>query len=155
MSWRSPVAPHSSTSWPPAAAYARIAVSTERQCLRSDGDSTHSVRRVHAASRETPEAMALGTLAPPAMDKFVIEGGVPLSGTVLPAGNKNGALPILAASILTEEEVVIRNVPRIRDVQTMLELLEHLGVDVTWQGPNEVSLCAKDVNPSGEVDPVL
>jgi UDP-N-acetylglucosamine 1-carboxyvinyltransferase len=86
------------------------------------------------------------------MEKFVIEGGVPLSGTVLPAGNKNGALPILAASILTEEEVVIRNVPRIRDVETMLELLERLGVAVAWLGPNEVSLCAKDLDRSGEVD---
>jgi len=85
----------------------------------------------------------------------VIEGGVPLSGTVVPAGNKNGALPILAASILTEEPVVVRNVPRIRDVETMLELLEHLGVTVDWRGPNEVALCAKDIETSGEVDPVL
>ena len=57
------------------------------------------------------------------MEKFVIEGGVPLSGTVVPAGNKNGALPILAAALLTEEEVVVRNVPRIRDVEAMLALL--------------------------------
>ena len=85
----------------------------------------------------------------------MIEGGVPLSGTVVPAGNKNGALPILAASILTEDEVVVGNVPRIRDVETMLELLAHLGVTVEWRGPNEVALCAKDLDPSGEVDPVL
>src|SRR5688572_18063546 len=130
MSWSSPVAPHSSTSWPAAAAYARIAVSTERQCRRSDGDSTHCVSRSQAASREIPAAMSRSTLAPPAMEKFVIEGGVPLSGTVVPAGNKNGALPILAASILTEDEVVVGNVPHIRDVQTMLDLLEHLGVSV-------------------------
>ena len=50
------------------------------------------------------------------MEKFVIDGGVPLSGTVVPAGNKNAALPILAASALTADEVVVRNVPRIRDV---------------------------------------
>ena len=62
------------------------------------------------------------------MEKFVIEGGYPLSGTVRPAGNKNAALPILAASLLTEEEVVISNVPRIRDVESMLALLEDLGV---------------------------
>src|SRR5271156_3999615 len=49
------------------------------------------------------------------MEKFVIEGGVPLSGTMIPAGNKNGALPILASSVLTEDEVIVRNVPRIRD----------------------------------------
>jgi len=64
------------------------------------------------------------------MDKFLIEGGFPLSGTVVPAGNKNAALPALAASLLTEDEVVLRNIPRIRDVEAMLELLEHLGVDV-------------------------
>ena len=54
------------------------------------------------------------------MEKFVIEGGVPLSGTMVPAGNKNGALPILAASVLTADEVIVRNVPRIRDVEAML-----------------------------------
>jgi UDP-N-acetylglucosamine 1-carboxyvinyltransferase len=89
------------------------------------------------------------------MEKFVIEGGVPLSGTVTPAGNKNGALPILAASLLTEEQVVVRNVPRIRDVQTMLDLIEHLGASVEWRGPNEVAIQAKDIDDSGEVDPVL
>ena len=54
---------------------------------------------------------------PHLMEKFVIDGGVPLRGTVTPAGNKNGALPILAASVLTTDEVVVRNVPRIRDVE--------------------------------------
>src|SRR3954452_2661940 len=116
------------------------------QCRRREADSTHSVSRVQAPSRETGEAMVLATLAPPVMDKFVIEGGVPLSGTVTPAGNKNGALPILAASLLTEEEVVVRNVPRIRDVQTMLDLIEHLGARVDWRGPNEVAICAADID---------
>ena len=86
------------------------------------------------------------------MEKFVIQGGVPLSGTVVPAGNKNGALPILAASVLTEEEVVLRNVPRIRDVQTMLDILEQLGVTVEWRGQNEVALCAADIDTSGEIN---
>jgi UDP-N-acetylglucosamine 1-carboxyvinyltransferase len=86
------------------------------------------------------------------MQKFVIDGGVPLSGTLTPAGNKNGALPILAACVLTEEEVVVRNVPRIRDVETMLEILELLGVSVTWRGEHEVALCAADVDDSGEID---
>jgi UDP-N-acetylglucosamine 1-carboxyvinyltransferase len=80
------------------------------------------------------------------MEKFVIEGGVPLSGTMVPAGNKNGALPILAASVLTEDEVVVRNVPRIRDVQAMIEILVAIGVHVSWRGPNEVALCAADVH---------
>jgi UDP-N-acetylglucosamine 1-carboxyvinyltransferase len=79
---------------------------------------------------------------PQLMEKFVIEGGVPLSGTMVPAGNKNGALPILASSLLTEDEVIVRNVPRIRDVEAMLNILRSVGVAVSWLGPNEVSLCA-------------
>ena len=80
------------------------------------------------------------------MEKFVIEGGVPLSGTLVPAGNKNGALPILACAVLTEEEVVVRNVPHIRDVEAMLNILRAIGVDVSWRGSNEVSLCAAAVD---------
>jgi UDP-N-acetylglucosamine 1-carboxyvinyltransferase len=80
------------------------------------------------------------------MEKFVIEGGVPLSGTMVPAGNKNGALPILASSVLTEDEVIVRNVPRIRDVEAMLQILDAIGVQVAWRGPNEVSLCAANVD---------
>ena len=79
------------------------------------------------------------------MDKFVIEGGYPLSGTVVPAGNKNAALPILAASLLTEEEIVVGNVPRIRDVNSMLALLEDLGVSVTWRDEHEVALRASSI----------
>jgi UDP-N-acetylglucosamine 1-carboxyvinyltransferase len=81
------------------------------------------------------------------MEKFLIHGGAPLSGTVVPAGNKNGALPILAASVLTEDEVVVRNVPRIKDVEAMLGLLDHLGVRVAWTAENEVTLCAADLSP--------
>ena len=80
------------------------------------------------------------------MEKFVIEGGVPLAGTMRPAGNKNGALPILASAILTEDEVVVANVPRIRDVDAMLSILEAIGVQVSWRGPNEVALCAANVH---------
>src|SRR5436305_8142173 len=79
------------------------------------------------------------------MEKFLIEGGVPLSGTMVPAGNKNGALPILASAVLTDEEIQVRNVPRIRDVEAMLNILRSLGVDVNWRGPNELSLCAAGV----------
>src|SRR3712207_9001011 len=68
--------------------------------------------------------MAFGTLAPArTMENFVSKGGVPLSGTIVPAGNKNAALPALAACLLTEEDVVLRNIPRIRDVEAMLGLL--------------------------------
>jgi len=79
-----------------------------------------------------------------AMQSFVIEGGRPLSGTVRASGNKNGALPILAASLLASEEVRLSNVPRIRDVETMVELLADLGADAEWTGPNEVR-----VDPTG------
>ncbi len=80
------------------------------------------------------------------MEKFVIEGGVPLSGTIVPAGNKNGALPILAACLLTDDEVILRNVPRISDVEAMLLLLESLGATVRWLGAGEVSIDASTVD---------
>src|SRR3954453_15273604 len=126
-----------------------MAISTQRQWRRRDGDCTHSVSRDQASSREVCSDMAVTLaerLAPslpqarPLMEKFVIEGGAPLSGTVVPAGNKNGPLPILAASVLTTDEVVVRNVPRIRDVEAMLDILRGLGVRVTWQGDHEVAL---------------
>jgi UDP-N-acetylglucosamine 1-carboxyvinyltransferase len=88
------------------------------------------------------------------MEKFIIQGGVPLSGEIVPAGNKNAALPILAACLLTDEELVIGNVPNIRDVQSMLGLLERLGVKVEWTGDNEVKLQADSVG-STEVDEEL
>jgi UDP-N-acetylglucosamine 1-carboxyvinyltransferase len=88
------------------------------------------------------------------VQKFVIEGGRPLSGTVVPAGNKNGALPALAASLLTDQEVVVRNVPRIGDVETMLALLERLGVRVEWREDHVVALQADKLTGS-EVDRVL
>jgi UDP-N-acetylglucosamine 1-carboxyvinyltransferase len=86
-------------------------------------------------------------------ESFVIEGGYPLSGRVRAAGNKNGVLPILAACLLTEEAVELTNVPRIRDVDTMLALLDHLGADVEWIGQNEVRVQAKDISP--EIDAQL
>jgi len=81
-----------------------------------------------------------------AAEAFVIEGGRPLHGRIQAAGNKNGALPILAASLLTSEPVVLRNVPRIADVETMLELLNDVGAEVEWTGPNEVQAHAADVS---------
>jgi UDP-N-acetylglucosamine 1-carboxyvinyltransferase len=88
------------------------------------------------------------------MEKFVIQGGAPLSGTVIPAGNKNGALAIIAASVLTDDELTLANVPRIRDVDAMLEILGGLGVRVHWGGEHQLTLCAKDIDASA-VDPVL
>jgi UDP-N-acetylglucosamine 1-carboxyvinyltransferase len=88
------------------------------------------------------------------MEKFVIEGGLPLSCTMVPAGNKNAALPILAASVLTEDEVIVANVPRIRDVEAMLRILAAIGVQVSWRGANELSLCASAVHDV-EIEPEL
>src|SRR5437868_6473447 len=150
-------------------------------CLRSEDEDTHSARRSQASWRETPFCMGV-TLAqlsespprpafrpskrpeqgrgpraslPGEMEKFVIEGGTPLAGTVVPAGNKNAALPILAACLLTEDEVVLRNVPRIRDVEAMTLLLEGLGARVEWLGPGEVSVDASTVDENAEVDAEL
>src|SRR6266705_6617732 len=71
---------------------------------------------------------------------FRVTGGRALKGTIRPAGNKNAALPILAATLLADGPCLIDNVPHIRDVETMLGLLEHLGATVTWEGPNTVTV---------------
>jgi UDP-N-acetylglucosamine 1-carboxyvinyltransferase len=93
-------------------------------------------------------------LAETVMESFVIEGGRPLSGRVRAAGNKNGALPILAACALTAEPVTLTNLPRIRDVETMVELLADLGADVEWAGRNELSVHAGELRKT-ELDEVL
>ncbi|MBO0767742.1 MAG: UDP-N-acetylglucosamine 1-carboxyvinyltransferase [Solirubrobacterales bacterium] len=79
------------------------------------------------------------------MEKFVIDGGVPLSGTLTAAGNKNGALPIIAACLLTDERVVLRNIPPISDVKDMLELLVGLGANVEWLARDAVAIDCSDV----------
>src|SRR6059058_3425922 len=121
------------------------------QWRRRDSEATHSRRRSCASSREIVRGMLVTVAAPP-MEKFVIEGGVPLSGSVTPAGNKNAALPILAACLLTADEVVVSNIPLIEDVRTMIALLERLGVSVEWRTDHEVALCAADVTADAEVD---
>ncbi len=75
----------------------------------------------------------------------MIEGGRPLSGRVQIAGNKNGALPILAACLLTREPVVLSNVPRITDVETMVALLTDLGAEAEWQSDHELRVHAAEV----------
>jgi UDP-N-acetylglucosamine 1-carboxyvinyltransferase len=80
------------------------------------------------------------------MESFVIEGGRPLNGRVRAAGNKNGALPILAACLLTDEPVTLSNVPHIRDVETMAELLADVGADVEWTRRNELRIHAANVD---------
>ena len=90
------------------------------------------------------------TVVRPVAESFVIEGGHPISGRVRASGNKNGALPILASCLLTDEPVSLSNVPRIRDVNTMLELLSSLGAEAEWTGQNEVRVHAQNV--THEVD---
>ena len=97
--------------------------------------------------------MAIATRAE-TVESFLIEGGTPLSGTVRPAGNKNAALPILAACLLTADPVTLENVPRIRDVEEMIELIVALGVDVEWLAQNTVRVWASDV-ASTKLDPEL
>jgi UDP-N-acetylglucosamine 1-carboxyvinyltransferase len=79
--------------------------------------------------------------------RFVVRGGRPLTGTVRPAGNKNAALPILAATLLGDSPSEIANVPRIRDVDGMLGLLEQLGCTVAWSGPNTVRVDSTGAAP--------
>ena len=74
------------------------------------------------------------------MESFIIEGGTPLGGRVSAAGNKNGALPILAATLLASEPVTLSNVPRIRDVDTMVALLADAGAETEWTGANEIRI---------------
>jgi UDP-N-acetylglucosamine 1-carboxyvinyltransferase len=93
-------------------------------------------------------------VVPAVADAFAIEGARPLSGSIRVAGNKNGALPILAATLLTGEPVALTNVPRIRDVETMIELLCDLGADAAWTGPNEVRVDTANVAKSSP-DPLL
>jgi UDP-N-acetylglucosamine 1-carboxyvinyltransferase len=86
--------------------------------------------------------------------RFQVQGGRPLSGTVRPAGNKNAALPILAATLLADGPVHLSNVPRIRDVESMAALLADLGASVQWTGPNALTIdtrCAV----SKPLDPAL
>ncbi len=76
---------------------------------------------------------------------FCDRGGVPLGGEIYPSGNKNAALPALAATLLTDEPVILRNLPAIRDVETMGELLESLGVEVQRLDPHTWQLHARQV----------
>jgi UDP-N-acetylglucosamine 1-carboxyvinyltransferase len=85
---------------------------------------------------------------------FCVTGGRALKGTIRPAGNKNAALPILAATLLADGPCRIDNVPHIRDVETMLALLEHLGASVRWLEPNVVEVDAARAEPRA-LDPKL
>lgn len=88
------------------------------------------------------------------MEKFIIEGGQPLKGEVTPGGNKNAALPLLAACLLTDEPVILHSVPVIGDVTAMQALLESLGVEIENLGGNTLRIQAREVRPA-DLDPDL
>ena len=86
--------------------------------------------------------------------RYVVEGGHPLSGSIRPSGNKNAALPIVCAALLTEQPVTLTNVPRIRDIEVLVTLVQSLGASAEWTGRNELAIHAKDVSPA-QLDRVL
>ena len=88
------------------------------------------------------------------MDEFVIEGGYPLEGTLVPSGNKNAALPILAAALLTDEKIVLKNVPQIEDIRTMVEIISALGVDIEQTEDHVFRVHAKHITTT-ELEPEL
>ena len=88
------------------------------------------------------------------MEKFIINGGKPLHGELTPSGNKNAALPLLAACLLTSEPVILRNLPDILDVRTMLQLLRSLNVRIEKIAENTIKLDASDIHPA-DLDPDL
>jgi UDP-N-acetylglucosamine 1-carboxyvinyltransferase len=86
--------------------------------------------------------------------RFLVRGGRSLRGSIRPAGNKNAALPILASTVLADGPMELDNIPRIRDVETMLALLVDLGATAEWIGPNLVRVDARQVRPK-PLDPKL
>mgnify|MGYP001098199424 FL=1 len=88
------------------------------------------------------------------MEEFCIQGGIPLRGELIPSGNKNAALPLLASCLLTSEPVILHNVPNILDVQTMIRLLKSLNVKITKIDENSLQLDASDIHPA-DLDPNL
>src|SRR3954463_8435214 len=128
--------------------------STASTWRRRLSDCVHSQNSAQASSRVMGRVMGLGSLAAALMEKFVIEGGAPLTGTVVPAGNKNAALPLLACALLTDEDVVLHKVPHIRDTEALLDLLQDLGVTVAKPAPNTLKLNAANVTKT-DVDAAL
>ena len=94
------------------------------------------------------------TAGPASPIQYVVEGGHRLSGTIQPAGNKNAALPIIAAALLTEHPVTLENVPRIRDTETLVELIRSVGASAEWKERNTLVIHARTIR-AADLDPVL
>lgn len=86
--------------------------------------------------------------------QYIVEGGHRLSGMITPSGNKNAALPIVAAALLTDQEVRLVNVPRIRDVEALVELIRSVGAEAEWTGRNTLRIHARELRPA-DLDPDL
>ena len=86
--------------------------------------------------------------------QYIVEGGQRLSGTIEPSGNKNSALPIIAAALLTEHPVTLENVPRIRDTETLVELVRSVGASAEWTARNTLAIHAKEIR-AADLDPEL
>jgi UDP-N-acetylglucosamine 1-carboxyvinyltransferase len=86
--------------------------------------------------------------------QYVVEGGHKLRGAIEPSGNKNSALPIIAASLLTDQPVTLENVPRIRDTETLVELIRSVGASAEWRGRNRLAVHAKQIR-AADLDPDL
>lgn len=88
------------------------------------------------------------------MAKFIIEGGSPINGEVTPSGNKNEALPALMACLLTDEDIVLKRVPKINDVLTVCQIIEELGGETEWLSDDTLRMNAKNIDsykPNGEL----
>jgi UDP-N-acetylglucosamine 1-carboxyvinyltransferase len=86
--------------------------------------------------------------------QFIVEGGRTLSGSIRPSGNKNAALPIVASALITDQPVTLRNVPRIRDIETLVELIRTTGTEIRWADRNTLEIHAKELK-AGALDPEL
>src|ERR1700761_5808647 len=86
--------------------------------------------------------------------QYIVEGGHHLRGAIEPSGNKNAALPIIAAALLTDQPVTLENVPRIRDTETLVELIRSVGALAEWRGRNRLAIHAKEIR-AADLDPVL
>lgn len=86
--------------------------------------------------------------------QYIVEGGHRLSGTLEPSGNKNAALPIVAAALLTDQRVELTNVPRIRDIEVLVELIQSVGAEAKWLGRNHLEIRAATLRPA-DLDPDL
>src|SRR6516162_11630123 len=112
-----------------------------------DASSSRTTRCLPQSTSRESEAQ----LAP---IQYIVEGGHRLRGAIEPAGNKNSALPIIAATLLSEHPVTLENVPRIRDTETLIELIRSVGARAEWRGRNVLDIHAKEIR-AADLDAAL